>query len=146
MVEIVIGFLSLLLVCGVLLALGVDPRPHDPFLAVCGYLTAILLGIGLGAINVAIIGFFPGWLIGYALFSIIVYVTSGVIFMPSYLPDKVYYWLKFNPVLQICEWMRSAYYPSSTLEIDYLYVVMCSLACLAVGLFSLKTVVSKTAV
>ncbi|MDP4023884.1 ABC transporter permease [Methylobacterium sp. NEAU 140] len=144
LVEIVTGFLSLLVVCGVLVSIGVDPRPHDPFLAVCGYLTAILLGIGLGAINVSIISFFPGWLIGYALFSIIVYITSGVIFMPSYMPEKIYYWLKFNPVLQLSEWMRSAYYPSAVLQIDFLYVIMCALTCLTIGLFALKTVVGKT--
>ncbi len=143
LVEIVTGFLGLIVVMSLLVALGVDPRPVDNFIAVTGYLAAILLGIGVGVINVAIVGFFPGWLIGYALFNVVMYLASGIIFMPSFLPDKIYYWLKFNPALQLAEWIRSAYYPSAGLRIDYLYVVMFGLTCMSVGLLLVKHVVSK---
>ncbi|MGU3662525.1 ABC transporter, partial [Methylobacterium fujisawaense] len=91
--------------------------------AVGGYLAAIMLGIGVGTINVAIIGFFPGWLIGYALFRIILYVSSGVLFLPSFLPEMIYGWLKYNPALQLAEWVRSAYYPDAGLQVDQLYVI-----------------------
>ncbi len=103
LVEIVTGFLALIVVMSVLVALGTSPIPADPITAVGGYVAAILLGIGVGTINVAIIGFFPGWMIGYALFSILMYVSSGVMFLPSYMPDKVYYWMKYNPALQCAE-------------------------------------------
>ena len=91
----------------------------------------------------AIIGFFPGWMIGYALFSIVLYVSSGVMFMPSFLPEQAYYWMKFNPALQAAEWVRSAYYPYAGLQIDYLYVLMFGITATAIGLFLLKHVVSK---
>lgn len=143
LVEIVTGFLALLVVMAVLLVIGADPVPSNPFLAVTCYCSAIILGIGVGTINVAIIGFFPGWLIGYALVSIIVYVSSGVIFMPSYLPDKIYYWMKYNPVLQLAEWMRSAYYPYAGLNIDYLYIVLFALSSISLGLLIVKHVVTK---
>lgn len=143
LVEIVTGFLALLVVCSVLLVIGVSPVPADPFTAVGGYLAAIILGVGIGTINVAIIGFFPGWLIGYALFSIILYVSSGVMFMPSYLPEKVYYWMKFNPALQLAEWVRSAYYPYAGIQVDHLYVIMFGLTAASIGLFLVKHVVSK---
>lgn len=143
LVEIVTGFLGLIVVVSLLTALGNDPRPANSFLAVTGYLAAISLGIGVGVINVAIVGFFPGWLMGYALFNILMYVASGVMFMPSFLPEKAYYWMKYNPALQLAEWMRSAYYPSAGLKIDYLYVVMWSFTCLTIGLLIVKHIVSK---
>lgn len=143
LVEIVTGFLGLLVIVTVLAALGADPRPVDSFVAVTAYLASILLGIGVGVVNVAIIGFFPGWLMGYALFSVLMYIASGVMFMPSFLPEKVYYWMKYNPALQLAEWMRLAYYPSTGLKIDYLYVVMFALTCMVMGLLILKHIVSK---
>lgn len=143
LVEIVTGFIALMVVTAVLLAIGVNPIPNDPLTAVGGYLSAIVLGIGAGTINVAIIGFFPGWMIGYALFSILLYVSSGVMFLPSYMPDKVYYWMKYNPALQCAEWVRSAYYPSAEIHIDALYVIMFGLTATTIGLFLLKNVVSK---
>ncbi|MBP1178474.1 capsular polysaccharide transport system permease protein [Methylobacterium sp. PvR107] len=143
LVEIVTGFLALMVVITVLFCMGSNPIPSDPFVAMCAYLTAILLGIGIGTINVAIIGFFPGWIIGYALFGILLYISSGVIFMPSYLPEKIYVWLKYNPVLQLSEWMRSAYYPYSGLQIDYLYILLCAMTSISIGLYLVKHVVAK---
>ncbi|WP_070998777.1 ABC transporter permease [Methylobacterium sp. C1] len=143
LVEIVTGFLALLVVTAVLICIGTNPLPADPFKAMCAYLSAILLGIGIGTINVAIIGFFPGWMIGYALLSILLYISSGVMFLPSYLPDKIYYWMKFNPVLQLAEWVRAAYYPYAGIEIDYLYINLCALASITVGLWLVRTVVTK---
>lgn len=143
MVEIVTGFLVLVVMASLLIALGIDPRPVNSFVAMTGYLAAILLGIGVGVVNVAILGFFPGWLVGYALFNILMYLASGIIFMPSFLPEKIYYWLKFNPALQVGEWIRSAYYPSVGLKVDYLYVIMFSLSALSLGLLLVKHIVSK---
>ncbi len=125
--------------------LGTDPRPVNSSIAVFAYLASILLGIGVGVVNVAIVGFFPGWLVGYALFNILMYVASGVMFMPSFLPEKIYYWMKYNPALQLADWMRSAYYPSAGLQVDYLYVIMFALTCMVMGLLILKHVISKRA-
>ncbi|MGU3408290.1 ABC transporter permease [Methylobacterium brachiatum] len=143
LVEIVTGFLALLVVATVLLCIGSNPVPFNPFQAMCAYLSAIILGIGIGTINVAIIGFFPGWMIGYALISILLYVSSGVMFLPSFLPDKIYYWMKYNPVLQLAEWMRSVYYPYAGIEIDSLYIILCALTSITIGLLLVKHVVTK---
>ncbi|MFB0492984.1 capsular polysaccharide transport system permease protein [Methylobacterium sp. OAE515] len=143
LVEIVTGFLALIVVFTVLLCMGENPVPANPYEAMCAYASAILLGIGIGTINVAIIGFFPGWLLGYALLSIVLYISSGVIFMPSFLPDNIYMWLKYNPVLQLAEWMRSAYYPYSGLDIDRMYIILFALSAISIGLYLVKTVVAK---
>ncbi len=49
----------MLVVCSILIAIGTNPVPAEPFTAMCGYLAAIILGVGIGTINVAVIGFFP---------------------------------------------------------------------------------------
>ncbi|MGU3539427.1 ABC transporter permease [Methylobacterium sp. A54F] len=142
-VEIVTGFLGLILVFLILIAIGVDPRPRDPIMAMGGYLAAILLGIGIGTINVGIISFFPGWMMGYMLFTIVLYITSGVMFLPNYLPDQIYYILKFNPVVQIIEWVRVGYEPGLGVKVDYVYVIWFALTSLSVGLLMERLVVRK---
>jgi capsular polysaccharide transport system permease protein len=143
LVEIVTGFLGLMLVFLILLAIGVDPRPADPVMAVGGYLAAILLGIGIGTINVGIASFFPGWLMGYALFGIIMYISSGVFILPNYLPEQMYEILKWNPALQIVEWVRLGYYPGLQVQIDYLYIILFALTSLSIGLLLERHVLRK---
>jgi capsular polysaccharide transport system permease protein len=79
-------FLAFLVVTSILVAIGTTPIPAEPITAVCGYVAAIIIGIGIGTINVAIVGFFQKWVIRYALFGIFLYISSGVMFPPSYLP------------------------------------------------------------
>ena len=143
LVEIVTGFLGLLIVFAILIALHVDPRPANPTVAMCGYLAAIGLGIGVGTINVAIVSFFPGWLMGYALFNVVMYITSGVFFLPNYLPDEAYAILKWNPVVQVVEWVRLGYYPDLDVTIDYVYVLMFVFVSLCLGLLLERQVVRK---
>ncbi len=71
------------------------------------------------------------------------YLASGIIFMPEFSSEKIYYWLKFNPPCKLAEWIRAAYYPAVGLKIDYLYVIMFALSCLSLGLFLVKHVSSK---
>ncbi|NKR04627.1 ABC transporter, partial len=48
LVEIVTGFLALLVVTSVLLVIGTNPVPINPIVAVTGYIGSIILGIGVG--------------------------------------------------------------------------------------------------
>ncbi|WP_236960601.1 hypothetical protein [Methylobacterium durans] len=66
-IETVTGFLGLLCVFTILIALGVDPRPADAMTAISGDLAAICFGIGIGTINVETVAFFPAWIMGYQL-------------------------------------------------------------------------------
>ncbi len=141
LVEIVSGFLSLLTVAAILVAVGIDPRPADAFTAICGYLCAIMLGLGIGTINVSIAAFFPAWQIGYLLFTIVIYITSGVMFLPNFLPEKIYYILKFNPAVQVIEWVRLGYYPNLGVQVDYTYTVLFAISSFVIGLLLEKHVV-----
>ncbi|WP_132252396.1 ABC transporter permease [Methylobacterium segetis] len=143
LVEIITGFLGLLTVMSTLIALGVNPLPVDPIAAIAGYCAAIALGIGIGTINIGIIAFFPGWLIGYQLFNILMYVASGVMFLPHYLPKQIYDILKYNPAMQVIEWVRLGYYPNMGVKVDYMYVMLFSSAALTLGLLLERLVVRR---
>jgi len=47
---------------------------------------------------------------GYALITILLWGTSGVVFVPDALPEPLRTWASYHPILQTIEWMRSAYY------------------------------------
>lgn len=145
LVEIVTGFLGLFIMFLILIIMDVDPRPVQPFTALSGYFAAILLGIGVGAVNVSIASFFPAWIMGYMLFSIILYITSGVMFMPSFLPDEIYSILKYNPAVQAIEWVRLGYYPDLQVEVDYTYVILFALVSMTLGLLMERHIVRKRA-
>ncbi|TXN15050.1 ABC transporter [Methylobacterium sp. WL122] len=143
LVEIVTGFLGLIAVMSILFAAGINPIPADCFTAICGYCAAMLLGIGVGTINVSIAAFFPAWNMGFLFVTIILYVTSGVMFLPNFLPEQVYNILKYNPIVQIIEWVRLGYYPDLPISVDMNYVLLFSLACISIGLILEKHLVRK---
>ncbi|KQU17455.1 ABC transporter [Methylobacterium sp. Leaf94] len=122
-VETIKGFQGLIIVFAILLALGSSPSPDDPAMAIGGYTMALLLGLGMGAINMAIMTVFPGWLWGYIIITILLYMTSGVFFLPNMLPDELYSIMKWSPIVQIVEWVRLAYNPQLGVTVDYTYVM-----------------------
>lgn len=142
-VEIVKGFSGLLIVFLILIAMGIDPVPVDAITSVWGYLAAILLGIGVGSVNIGIVAFFPGWMLGYIIVTISVYATSGVFFLPNMLPEQIYGYLKYNPVVHIVEWVRLGYDPSLPVQVDYVYVLLCGGVSLTIGLLMERLVVRK---
>lgn len=122
LVEIVGSFMGLALVCAVLTCFDIDPRPADMFTAVTGYLAAISLGVGVGFVNVGICSVFPAWVLGYILITILLYMSSGVYFLSCFMPDEIYYYMTWNPVTQLIDWVRLGYEPSLPVQVDYLYV------------------------
>ncbi|TGH58223.1 ABC transporter, partial [Escherichia coli] len=65
---------------------------------------------------------FPGWALGYILVTLTLYLSSGVYFMACYMPDEIYYYMKWNPITQIIEWVRLGYDPTIPVHVDYLYL------------------------
>lgn len=135
LLEIVGAFLTLILLFSILLIHGEDPIPSDIFEAVFGYLSVLILAVGVGylvGIACMIVKFFVTI---WALFLIVLYLSSGVMFVPSRLPDEATYYLSFNPVFQVVEWVRSAYYPGyASRHLDKPYVLFYGIACLFFGL------------
>lgn len=91
-------------------AFGIPFWPQDVIEAFCAMFAAILLGMGLGVLNGVIVMAFPMWMTGYSLLMIGIWAASGVMFVPSSLPEPARTLLSYNPALQIVEWMRGAYY------------------------------------
>lgn len=89
---------------------GINFIPLNPLQAFLALGAMMLLGLGVGVINSIIAAAIPMWMTVYALFNIIMWILSGVYFVPSSLPAIVQYPLSFNPVIHGIEWMRSAYY------------------------------------
>src|SRR5262249_48900604 len=89
---------------------GIDARPIDMFQAALAFGAALLLGMGLGILNGLVALALPSWFTGYALLTIALWVTSSVLFVPDALPASIRDILAYHPVLQVIEWMRSAYY------------------------------------
>jgi capsular polysaccharide transport system permease protein len=121
-VEICSSFMGLGVVCLFLLCMGVDPVPVDITMSMTGYLAAILMGLAVGSFNVGLVSIFPFWAMLYVVLAIALYLTSGVQFMGCYMPEPIYALLKWNPMVQIVEWVRLGYEPNLPVTIDYLYV------------------------
>ncbi|GEP06274.1 hypothetical protein MOX02_43120 [Methylobacterium oxalidis] len=71
------------------------------------------------------------------------YILSGVMFLPHYLPPELYAAFKWNPALQIIEWVRLGYYPSLGVKVDYAYVMLFALFSLTFGLLLERFVVRQ---
>jgi capsular polysaccharide transport system permease protein len=89
---------------------GIDVIPRDIVQAAFAYGAAILLGLGFGLFNGVMAFAVPGWFTGYSLMTIVLWITAGVVFVPDALPAPLREILAYHPVLQVIEWMRSAYY------------------------------------
>jgi capsular polysaccharide transport system permease protein len=114
---------------------GIDALPRDIVQAAYALGACMLLGLGFGILNGVIALAFPPWLTGYILISIILWASSGVVFVPDALPEIARDILAYNPVLQVIEWMRSAYYEGyGGLILDRTYVLSFIVVTIFLGL------------
>lgn len=108
--EIVAAFLTLFFALSSLWLLGDDPWPRDVFQATYAYLATILLAVGVGVLAGVVVMFVSFFATIYALAMILIYISSGTMFVASQLPDAISGPLSWNPVVHAVEWMRIAYY------------------------------------
>ena len=133
--EVTAGIMTTATIMLILWIMGEDPFPYDPVQAVLGYLATILLAIGVGTLVGVIVMFAQVFLTIYALFMVIIYVSSGTLFVLSALPVQIAYPLSWNPVIQCTEWIRSAYFETYSVEyLSKLYLVGFGLTSLCLGL------------
>lgn len=110
LLEILSAFAVIIVMIMLGWAFDIPMLPHDISEAFGALGAAVLLGLGMGFLNSVIVMAFPMWMTGYALLSIAMWAASGVMFVPSSLPDPFRTWLSYNPALQVVEWMRASYY------------------------------------
>jgi capsular polysaccharide transport system permease protein len=124
------------IIIGILFTIyDIDFMPIDVPQACLGMAACVFLGISFGAINAVIAGFFPFWVTAFFLTSIVLWISSGVMFVPDSLPEPISYILSFNPILQGVEWVRSAYYDGyGDKVLDKQYMLIFAVVSLALGL------------
>jgi capsular polysaccharide transport system permease protein len=118
--EIVASFLAVVLMFLFLVLNGENPIPHNIPSAAFALMATIFVAIGVGIFIGALSLLAPGIVIIYSLFTIVIYLLSGTMFVVSALPAEVGEALAWNPVMHGVEWMRTAYYPDYPKH--YLYV------------------------
>lgn len=133
-----LGACCMVITLAAILALsGVDVVPRDPVDASLAFGAALLLGAGYGIVNGILAMAMPTWATAYTLFIIVMYITSGVLFVPDALPESLRLAIMINPAVHLVEWMRSAYYEGyGTLVINKPYLMFCALSSLFGGLLA----------
>lgn len=134
-VEILSAGVVILILIAFFTAEGIYFTPFNIPQAYFAIGAAILLGVGLGTINAIIAQAIPMWATGYSLTMIVLWVASGVLFIPDNLPEFARYILSFNPTLQIVISMRAAYYEGyGSLTYDETYMMSFAVVSLFAGL------------
>jgi capsular polysaccharide transport system permease protein len=117
-----------------LMAFGIDVVPQDPIQAGYALLVSMLLGLSFGVVSALAALAHPMFVTGSVLLTILLYMVSGIFFVPDAMPPGLRYYLWFNPLLQAVEWMRSAYYDGYGSLLNKTYAVGVPTALLFVGL------------
>jgi capsular polysaccharide transport system permease protein len=122
-VEVLSAGLVILILFVIFWSLDIDFMPRDVVQASLALLSMMFLGLGFGVVVAIIAGTFPMFVTIYALSMIIIWISSGIVFVPDSLPAVAQTALSYLPWVQGVEWMRSAYYDgygSSILDRPYL--------------------------
>ncbi|MDK4742758.1 capsular biosynthesis protein [Rhizobium sp. CNPSo 3464] len=131
--EIIAAVITMTFMVAIIYTVGDNPAPYDFDQAVLAYLATLLLAIGIGSLVSVLVMFFEFFVTIYALLMILVYVSSGTLFLGTALPDQLAIPLSWNPIFQCTEWMRSAYflgYDTRLLSKEYLIAVGAGSLCL----------------
>jgi capsular polysaccharide transport system permease protein len=133
--ETIAACVTLTAMMAILWMFGQDPWPDNLEAAVSCYLATILLAFGVGTCVAMFSMFMPFLLTLYQLLAIVLYLSSGTMFVASHLPDQIAYPLSYNPLLQCVEWMRTAFYPTySDKLVNKEYVIAFGVCALMIGL------------
>lgn len=117
-----------LIVFYVMLICGIDAVPIDIGQAYSAMAASLMLGLGLGMLNGLIAFVQPMWATAYSLLLIVLYISSGILYVPSALPETLRNIVSYNPILHGVEWLRTAYYIGyPTLVLDRAYLLECGI-------------------
>jgi capsular polysaccharide transport system permease protein len=109
-VQIIISFWVTTLFALILFIFGVDVVPQRPEEAIFAILATIYLGAAIGCLGAVLYALMRAWMAVQILTLIIMYFTSGALFVPEMLPQKLRAVIWLNPLFHCVEWFRAAYY------------------------------------
>jgi len=135
--EVISNFIAVVVILTGMALIGVDIMPIDPAQAVLAWVSAILLGIGLGFFNSVLAMAFPLWNLCYVVVILFGWFTCGMAIDPETLPAPYGYIVSFNPLMHAVEWMRQAYYPDFNPRLlDKTYIWECGIGFFFLGITS----------
>ena len=98
------------------------------------YLVIVLLAAGVGMLNAVISSLFTWYDRIWAMCSLPLFITSGVFFQPSQLPQAARDIVQWNPITHCIEWVRSTTHFTYQPMLDKPYPIAFALICLAAGM------------
>lgn len=132
------GVLNTILLLGGILIL-IDSRTileFPPILRAMGL--AMLLGLGVGAVNSVLMGLFPIWSLIWGVVNRPLFIASGIFFLYDEMSEGAQTVLWYNPLVHIVGLMRTGFYPTYTAAyVSEVYVLIVSLVLLTLGLILL---------
>lgn len=89
---------------------GVDITPIHYQDAIQAILATIYFGFAVGFFSAVVYRMVRAYMVILIGLMIGMYVTAGVFFIPTNLPEELQNYLWYNPLLHCVEWLRSAYF------------------------------------
>jgi capsular polysaccharide transport system permease protein len=143
LVEICTSALSISLVFFVAVCFGAQTVPRDSFAFCESMLLALFFALSMGFMNVFISQMFPPWNLGVIVPSLLMYFTSGAFFVTESMPQALYEYVQWNPLMHIVKVCRSAFYPNYGADASVLYVLLVSGTLSLIGLLGIRFVVPR---
>jgi capsular polysaccharide transport system permease protein len=109
-VEVVAAFWVTAIFFLIMYIFGVEVIPIHAEEAILAVLATVYLGFAMGFLGAVMYGMVRAWIAVQFGWLIVLYMTSGVFFLPTSLPERLRNILWFNPLVHSVEWLRSAYY------------------------------------
>lgn len=135
LIEMIVSACVVICIVAIMISLDVDFMPMDITMAVSALAGSLLLGIGLGILNAIVAMIIPQWVTIYSLSTILLWMTSGVYFIPGNLNSEIREYLYFHPFVHCTEWLREAYFSGyHSLLLDKAFVLGCGIWAVSAGL------------
>lgn len=137
--ELATWLMSSMIILGVLIFLGFGPLPRDIFMMIQAVAALFSIGFGFGIVIGVASEFVPSISSFMRLLSRLLYLTSGLFFLPDTMAPTVREIIAWNPVLHGIALYRMGYYDfyDSTI-LDMRYLTYWAVGCLLVGLLSIR--------
>lgn len=138
-----LNFMTVLLIATVLMTgIIVWARLHvnlDLAAVALAYTLAALLGLGVGALNCVLFGFYPTWSNIWSVLSRPLFILSGILYTYETVPPSFQAVLWWNPLVHIIAVMRSGFYGAyHPAFVSIPYVLGVSLTLFVVGAYLLR--------
>lgn len=130
--------LAAVLFASIILSLNV-PVTLDFGAILLSLFLAALLGLGVGAVNCVLFGFFPTWKNIWSVLTRPLYLLSGIFYVYETLPAPLKTVLWYNPIVHLIALMRAGFYGFYHPHfISYSYVLGISMVTFVIGAYLMR--------